>query len=110
MLKTSVISKEKIVAKTNSANFQQESQKDVRIAEPRLIFHALLAYSETNRSAATDYCRDFSYTAPGTNCMFSNLGLAEDNQYLTLKNSGKEPTNWRRNTSREAHRPYRAPV
>ncbi|MGL6193617.1 MAG: hypothetical protein ACRC2T_02205 [Thermoguttaceae bacterium] len=27
-----------------------------------------------------------------------------------MKNSEKEPTNGRRNTSREAHRPYRAPV
>ncbi|MGL6193270.1 MAG: hypothetical protein ACRC2T_00440 [Thermoguttaceae bacterium] len=27
-----------------------------------------------------------------------------------MKNSGKEPTNGRRNSSREAHRPYRAPV
>ncbi|MGL6194100.1 MAG: polysaccharide biosynthesis/export family protein [Thermoguttaceae bacterium] len=42
--------------------------------------------------------------------MFSNVGLAEDNQYQTLKNSGTEPTSGRRNTSREAHRPYRAPV
>ncbi|MGL6194351.1 MAG: hypothetical protein ACRC2T_16415 [Thermoguttaceae bacterium] len=42
--------------------------------------------------------------------MFSNVGLAEDNQRQTLKNSGTEPTNGRRNTSREAHRPCRAPV
>ncbi|MGL6196243.1 MAG: hypothetical protein ACRC2T_15610 [Thermoguttaceae bacterium] len=42
--------------------------------------------------------------------MFSNVGITEDNQFQTLKNTGKEPTNGRRNTSREAHRPYRAPV
>ncbi|MGL6193676.1 MAG: hypothetical protein ACRC2T_02500 [Thermoguttaceae bacterium] len=42
--------------------------------------------------------------------MFSNVGKTEDNQYQALKNSGKEPTSGRRNTSREAHRPYRAPV
>ncbi|MGL6195896.1 MAG: hypothetical protein ACRC2T_13855 [Thermoguttaceae bacterium] len=42
--------------------------------------------------------------------MFSNVGKTEDHQHQTLKNSGTEPTNGRRNTSREAHRPYRAPV
>ncbi|MGL6195195.1 MAG: hypothetical protein ACRC2T_10285 [Thermoguttaceae bacterium] len=42
--------------------------------------------------------------------MFFNVGLAEDNQHQSLKNSGTEPTKGRRNTSREAHRPYRATV
>ncbi|MGL6194470.1 MAG: hypothetical protein ACRC2T_06570 [Thermoguttaceae bacterium] len=42
--------------------------------------------------------------------MFSNVGKTEDNQFQTLKNSRTEPTNGRRNTSREAHCPYRAPV
>ncbi|MGL6196529.1 MAG: hypothetical protein ACRC2T_17075 [Thermoguttaceae bacterium] len=42
--------------------------------------------------------------------MFSNVGKTEDNQFQALKNSGEEPTNGRRNTSREAHRHYRAPV
>ncbi|MGL6194677.1 MAG: hypothetical protein ACRC2T_07625 [Thermoguttaceae bacterium] len=42
--------------------------------------------------------------------MFSNVGLAEDYQYQTLKNTGTEPTSGRRNTSRESHRPCRAPV
>ncbi|MGL6196148.1 MAG: hypothetical protein ACRC2T_15130 [Thermoguttaceae bacterium] len=42
--------------------------------------------------------------------MFSNVGKTEDNQFQTLKNSETEPTKGGRNTSREAHRPYRAPV
>ncbi|MGL6195035.1 MAG: hypothetical protein ACRC2T_09465 [Thermoguttaceae bacterium] len=42
--------------------------------------------------------------------MFSNIGQTGDIQYQTLKNSGKKPTNGRRDTQREAYRPYRAPV
>ncbi|MGL6193754.1 MAG: hypothetical protein ACRC2T_02920 [Thermoguttaceae bacterium] len=39
--------------------------------------------------------------------MFSNVGKTEDNQFQTLKNSETELTSGRRNTSREAHCPYR---